>query len=110
MYTCMCAYMDVCVCVPVRACICALNPGLYAQFLRIMLLSNAQKLSLLCSIYIMLMTTAIMPQFVYDFIFINNKISMVRLQINFIYCFRIQCSCFWPIMLIRKLVHHFVPN
>ena len=32
---------------------------------------------------IMPMTTAIMPQFVYDFIIFNEQISMVRLQINF---------------------------
>ena len=56
-------------------------------------------LSLLCSIFIyyafeqcskklpimlniMPMTTAMMPQFVYDFIIVNDQISIVRLQIN----------------------------
>ena len=57
---------------------------------------------------IMPMTSAIIPQFVYDFIIFNDQLGSITYQ------FRLQCSYFWPIMLnimlIRKLVHPFVPN
>ena len=56
-----------------------LIPGLLCSiFLPIMLLSAAQKLPIMLNI--MPITTAIMPQFIYNFIIFNNYISTVRLQ------------------------------
>ena len=54
-------------------------PAYYAQILPIMLLSSAQKCYPLCSIlcpYI----TAVMPQFIYNFIILNDCISIFMLQ------------------------------
>ena len=51
----------------------ALREACYAQFLPIKLLSSAQKVaSVLAMLNIMPITTAIMPQFIYNFIIFNN--------------------------------------
>ena len=65
---------------------------------------------------IMLITTAIMPQFIYSLITFNDCISMVGLQLQpvVLYYIMLQCSyilhIILSIMLMRKLVPHFAPS
>ena len=53
------------------------------KILLIMLLSSAQKMPIMLNI--MPITTAIMPQFLHNFIVINDYISMVGLQADVFY-------------------------
>ena len=50
------------------------------KILPIMLLSSAQKLSIMLNILYLQLLHAIMPQFIYNFIIFNDYISLVRLQ------------------------------
>ena len=79
------------------------------KILPIMLLSSAQKLTHFAQIIIMPITTAIMSQFIYNFIIFNDHISIVGLQvIMFTLCYAALFLYLTYSIVLVKLVPHFV--